>query len=89
MEAGKTQKRANSFFPQAKDGFGCELGINRTAKFRRQEVEEDKPDPRFKGTSRIGLTSVSQEWAERSGRGVPSLLLLLSQLALGGGAALL
>lgn len=52
-------------------------------------MEEDKLGPKFKGTAHIGLTSISQEWVRSSGRGVPSLLLLLSQLALGGGAALL
>lgn len=70
VEAGKTQERLNSFFPQAKADFGCELGINTTAEFRRrQEVEEDKLGPRFKGTAHIGLTSISQEWVRSSERG--------------------
>lgn len=88
MEAGKTQKRLNSFFPPAKPDFGCEEGINTTAEFRRRQVEEDKLGPRFKGTAHVGLTSISQEWAGSSGRGVPSLLLLLSPSALAGAAAL-
>lgn len=49
---------------------------------RRQEVEEEKLGPRFKGTAHTGLASISQEWAGRS------LLLLLFQVALGGGAGL-
>lgn len=45
--------------------FGCGLGINPMAELRRrQEVEEGKLGPRFKGTAHTGLTSISQEGVE-------------------------
>lgn len=79
---GRLERRWRSGRHRRTD-FGCGLGINPMAELRRrQEVEEGKLGPRFKGTAHIGLTSISQEWVESS------LLLLLAQVALGGGAAL-